>query len=114
MSKIKKLGPWDPHELTDDDRRILWCFKAVGYFGNGASSGEKAMVKGIDALYDAAQILYSCDYAQRAMICENFRQAMMHEDSVETKENGRYTRLEFLRWEGKLQTKSAKEERASK
>ena len=113
MSKIKKLGPWDSYELTDEDRKILWCNRAIGLFGEGASHGEKAMIKGIDALFDAAQILYSCDYEQRAIICEIFRQSMMHENSIEHDTFGRYTRLEFLRLEGKLNEDAGKEYKAS-
>ena len=109
MSEIELLGPWD-HELTDSDRRILWCNRAIGYYGSSASHGEKAAIEGLDALWKAANIIYSCDYEQRAMLCEALRQTLMHEDKVKHKDDGydSYTRIEFLRWEGELQMKDAR------
>ena len=110
---MKILGPWDSYELTESDWRILYCNRSIGYFGNGASHGEKAAIEGIEALWKAADIIYSCDYEQRAMLCEALRQTLMHEDKITHTSGGTYTRLEFLRWEGELQEIDAKEEMAA-
>ena len=111
MSESELLGPWDSYELTEDDRAILRCYDSRGLFGNGASHGEKATVEGIEALWKAAEIIYSCDYELRAMLCEALRQTLMHEDKIKHKRGDTYTRLEFLRWEGELTEIAAREQR---
>ena len=112
MSENELLGPWDPYELTDADRAILRCYESRGLFGVGASHGEKAIIEGLEALWKAAEIIYSCDYEHRAMLCEALRQTLMHEDKIMYK-GGRdkYTRIEFLQWEGELRENAAKEQR---
>ena len=106
MSEIKRLSPYgDSYELTDEDRRVIGCFRAVGMHGEGASHGEKAMVNGMEALIKAADILYSCDPEQRAIICEAFRQHMVHDGMYGNKARpndimDRRTRFHILQLEG--------------
>ena len=109
--KIERLSPYgDLYELTDEDRRVIGCFRAVGRFDEGASHGERATVEGMAVLNTAANILYSCDYEQRAIICEAFRQHMMHDGMHGNKATpddvmDRWTRFSILVQEGQMHQK---------
>lgn len=114
--KIERLGSHgDSYELTDEDRKVIGCFRAVGRFAEGASHGERATVEGMAVLNTAANILYSCDYKQRAIICELFRQHMMHDGMHGNKAApddvmDRWTRFSIVHNEGHMHQKDAASE----